>query len=196
MIIRETTRITARIASIVALLTAGVVATLLKAPPERELTSLSQNSALDPVSSAAASFVSTGKRAPASAMPQFDSVALADSGAHQAVDLQLPCFGRTAFSNSVTQVRLIGRTCLTGRDRSHKVTAIEIANLTNGFSATVFRSDDRAPTSASAAARSNTFSTDYISLHSGSNRLHVALTLDDGQIRERDFVIDRTSAAE
>ena len=93
----------------------------------------------------------------------------------QAVDLTLPCKGvmRTHFKNSVTQVRLIGQTCRTGRTVSS-----EILNTANSFSATVFYPTER------------TFTTDYITLRVGTNHIRIVHQMDKGS-EEREYIIER-----
>ena len=93
----------------------------------------------------------------------------------QAVDLTLPCKGvmRTHFKNSVMQVRLIGQPCRPGRTVSS-----EILNTANSFSATVFYPNDR------------TFTTDYITLRTGTNRIRIVHQMDKGN-EEREYIIER-----
>ena len=72
------------------------------------------------------------------------------------------------------QIRIRGKIC-----GSTEVVAAEILNLTNGFTATVF-----GPTK-------DSFTSDYIHLADGANRLRVTYVMATGERRDREFGVKR-----
>lgn len=93
------------------------------------------------------------------------------------VDVSLNCQSteRAQFVNSVAQIRLIGTTCKTNID----ISATEIRNLSNGASATLFYPTPK------------TYSSDYIALTLGENKLHVSHLFKDGSREEHEYVFER-----
>lgn len=127
----------------------------------------------------AASEARPNHRSPASIQKEtFQGIGSAPSGSNgrfQAVEYELPCQdNETSFDESVAQVRLSGAPCVSG-----EIVASEIKNLSNGFSATVFI---RKPAS---------FTTDYISLARGENKVSISHTFSNGSTETRAFVIRR-----
>jgi hypothetical protein len=119
-----------------------------------------------------ASTTSSGKDA------QFAAVSLDGRGTRQAIDLNLPCTGKSLFAPSVTQVRLIGSAC----GGKLKIEKSDILNESNGFSATVF------------VTGTETFETDYISLSPGPNRIRIQHAFKSGEHEDREYLIERTPA--
>ncbi len=116
-------------------------------------------------------------REPASVQgPQYSATTIDDRGS-QAIDFTIPCEGNSRFSKNVLQVRLSGSLCL---KKKEQIASSEIRNMTNGFGATVF------PT-----GKQDTFTTDYITLANGENRIRIQHILKSGGKVERDFVIER-----
>lgn len=119
---------------------------------------------------------------PSSSTPTHKTSAPKPRGLAQAVEVRLPCLRgkpsapqKTIFEANVKQVRLSGEACATGR----AIASTEIRNETNGFSATVFAPTDR------------TFTSDYISLTSGTNRLRIVQIDKKGNREEHELIIDR-----
>lgn len=125
--------------------------------------------------------VETSDRSPASVQTQFSANPI-DNHGQQALDFTLPCDGSTKFSKSVVQVRLIGSLCgpTSRKAVKREIASTEIRNEANGFSATVF------------PAGKNKFTTDYMSLAPGSNRIRILHVFKQGGKEERDFVIERS----
>lgn len=129
--------------------------------------------------------VESSDRSPASAQPQFSALAIDDNG-QQALDFTLSCdmqFSR--FAANVAQVRLTGESCLPQakqlrKPASRQFASSDIRNEANGFSATVFY------------PREARFTTDYITLSHGENRISIRHIFSDGAREERDYVIDRS----
>jgi hypothetical protein len=82
------------------------------------------------------------------------------------------------FAPSVKQIRLSGSICTPKAE----LVKSEIENESNGFSATVFVQTPRSYTS------------DYISLTAGPNRLRIKNVYKDGSIEDRELVIERGPA--
>lgn len=127
-----------------------------------------------------ASLVETPDRSPASQAPQFSALAIDDKG-QQAIDFTLPCDGALSrFASGVVQVRISGHLCdKPGARPARAISSSEIRNTTNGFSATVF------------FPKSDSFTTDYITLSPGKNQIRILHQLKAGGRVERDFVIER-----
>ncbi len=97
----------------------------------------------------------------------------------QAVDLTLACKGAqtTSFVKGVAQVRLSGEACQSKRE----IASTEVRNEANGFSATVFPTGERS------------FTTDYMTLAHGMNRIRILHVFKAGGREEREYMIDRLS---
>jgi hypothetical protein len=114
-------------------------------------------------------------RAPASSIGlRYSTISLDDRSQLQAIDLELPCQGRSLFTSNVSFVRLLGDQC----SRDTAPTSIEVTNQANGFSATVFPNGVN-------------YQTDYISLAAGQNPIRVVKTYSDGRSEEIIHVIER-----
>ena len=110
--------------------------------------------------------ISEGNRAPASA------------AVRTYLSFEVPCEGEFQKESSANKVRLSGSLC--GMDKyttAQTLIHASILNKTNGFSATVF-SD----------AETGKYSTDYIPLKSGENKISVEFTYHNG----RTFSLDGT----
>jgi hypothetical protein len=130
-------------------------------------------------------------RSPASQSPDalaYAAIPLDEKNTAQAVDLTLPCPSASAkasgrpdptmnktFGAAVKQIRLTGQAC--GQKRTPAST--EILNEANGFSATVFHPDDKS------------FTTDYISLAPGQNRIRILQISKEGHREETAFLVNR-----
>lgn len=130
-------------------------------------------------------------RSPASAQSELGVESVPALGAQpkddlarfQVVDLILPCQtkGQTTLSEAsplganVQQVRLTGSPCQPGQT----LESTEIRNDTNGFSATVFPTGPR------------TFTTDYITLSPGPNKIRILHVFAKGAREEREWTIVR-----
>jgi hypothetical protein len=150
------------------------LATLLEPPPGWHA----------PIEAAAGAALSA--RAPASeGGTEITSKSLGQSHSHLASDLkvselQAACSASLAtLPPGVRQLRLNGEGCLA----KNALVETQITNATNGFSATIF------------ATSSTTFTTDYISLAEGSNRLKIRHTYQDGRHDERELQIERGPAS-
>lgn len=97
----------------------------------------------------------------------------------QAVELNLPCEGGTAYARTVAQVRLSGASCLPPNSK-REIASVELLNDANGFSATVFY-----PTR-------KTFTTDYVALAEGENTIKILIAYANGEREERSHVITRS----
>lgn len=135
---------------------------------------------LQPPRSIAISYVSKvetseGSRAPAAAKEAFP---VEDTNSRfQAVELTLPCDGKTALDSNVAQVRLTGAPC---ENPKAEFASSSIKNEANGFSATVFHPTAR------------TFTTDYISLSPGLNAIKIQHVFKQGRKEDRTYVIERS----
>lgn len=114
---------------------------------------------------------------------QFDSISLGGKENLQAVDLHIPCDGmqKTVFTQRVKQLRLKGDSCLS-ESTSAKNSSIKkstIQNAANGFSATVFYPSQKS------------FTTDYISLSNGINRIVIHHQYVNGKTEDREYIIER-----
>jgi len=98
------------------------------------------------------------------------------SNVPQAIDLAMPCKGpaEKIFPSSVRQVRLSGDACTAP---SSELKSTEIINSANGYAATVFLSGPRS------------FTTDYISLKIGENRIRALHLYKTGEREEREYRI-------
>jgi hypothetical protein len=120
---------------------------------------------------------SSEDRGPAATQPAtFSDAAL--QAKNQAVDLPLACRGpqEAQLAPGVTLVRLTGTTCT----KKGAIAASEVVNDANGFSATVF------------PLRETAFTTDYIAVVPGINRIRIVHTFKSGEREEREYLIDRT----
>lgn len=176
---------------LVAALGAACVFTLLTPPAFLPADSRGRQSNELPRNAPKSISVISGQRQPAAAVPAHSVVSLDANDAFQAVDLSLSCKGPqyASFTSGVTQVRLSGVLCLNdgvpvGGQRSvQDIESSDIRNLSNGYSATVFHLERGG------------FTTDYISLKPGANRIRVAHTLKDGQTESREYIIKRDPPA-
>lgn len=109
---------------------------------------------------------------------KFDSMSLGGKTNLQAVDLKIPCDGiqKTVFTQKVEQLRLKGDSCFTS---DWQIKESSIQNAANGFVATVFFPSHRS------------FTTDYISLANGINRIVIKHQFTNGQFEEREYVVER-----
>jgi hypothetical protein len=109
---------------------------------------------------------------------QLSPISLGGKENLQAVDLTIPCDGvqKTIFTQRVKQLRLKGNSCLSNEK---KLKRSDIQNAANGYSATVFF-----PTH-------TTFTTDYISLENGLNRIVIKHQYANGNVEEREYVVER-----
>ncbi len=95
----------------------------------------------------------------------------------QAVDVSLKCQPeKLIYDRSVAQIRLSGTPC---GDAKAVFVSSEIVNEANGFSATVFHPTD------------NSFTTDYISLSPGSNKIRIMHQFAKGVREEHEYLIER-----
>ena len=119
----------------------------------------------------------SGKRNLASAPTPIGEAALG-----QTLDITLGCVGplRSQFEDSVEQLRLTGKLCT----HSQEILSTEIQNVSNGTSATVFQMS------------ANTFTTDYITIAKGENRIRIVHALKNGEKEEREYLIERKPTRE
>lgn len=152
----------------------GVAASVLTPPASVVLKRVKSQEQLQ------ASLVETPDRSPASQAPEFSALAIDDKG-QQAIDFTLPCDGSLSrFASGVVQVRISGKLCdKPGLKETRAISSSEIRNTTNGFSATVF------------FPKSDSFTTDYMTLSRGKNQIRILHQLKAGGRVERDFVIER-----
>ena len=130
--------------------------------------------------------VESADRSPASVQLEFSSRPIDDAG-QQALDFILPCEGNSKFAKNVVQVRLSGELCAlkpVGKARAklpkRDIASTEIRNEANGFSATVFY------------PKANAFTTDYMTLSPGTNRIRILHILKQGGRDEREYTIERS----
>ena len=138
------------------------------------------------------------KRSPASVASSLSGAFEAANAANlinqkdQALEIEINCgdYGPEVQKKDVeakfSHVRLTGNSCLslktTARRNLKKQSQIissEIRNDSNGFTSTVFY------------PRSNQFTTDYIGLRTGLNKIHVAHTYSDGAREEHEYILHR-----
>lgn len=113
-------------------------------------------------------------RTPASAK-ELTALAVAPDK-NQVIDLQLECDQPAVeFPSTISQVRLIGKAC--GQFSDFATT--EIRNEANGYAATVFY------------PREGTFSSDYVTLSDGANKIRILHVFKRGGREERGLVINR-----
>lgn len=98
---------------------------------------------------------------------------------NQAIDVSVPCEGESTIDlpSTVSQVRLMGSAC--HAKNAGEFVSSEIRNEANGFSATVFY------------PKAKTYSTDYMTLSSGTNRIKIVHQLSKGGREAREFVVQR-----
>jgi hypothetical protein len=85
---------------------------------------------------------------------------------------------QSTFQSNIRQVRLSGALC--ERSSKSELLTTEVTNETNGFNGTVFM------------ANAIDFTTDYISLADGTNRIKILHRYRDGATETREVVIDRS----
>lgn len=150
-----------------------VIALMLEPPPLYRSSNLA--STLEPAVLPSAS-PANRSRAPASV-----AALVAEQDLGQAADLHLGCDDTTtsAISSRIRQVRLTGKFCGQSSEQKSKTTLVE--NSSNGFVATVFATPDGG------------FTTDYISLASGTNRLVVHHQLENGTPMTQELILHKES---
>ncbi len=113
---------------------------------------------------------------------KFDSMSLGGKANLQAVDLVIPCEGvqKTIFTQKVEQLRIKGDSCF-AQDWHLKNSSIQ--NAANGFVATVFFPSQKS------------FTTDYISLVNGINRIVIKHQFTNGKFEEREYIVERELAS-
>ncbi len=146
--------------------------TLLQPPPgfeDPQETVVTQTESLTPKGREPASINSAVK---------FDSMSLGGKTNLQAVDLMIPCDGiqKTVFTQKVEQLRIKGDSCFT---ENWQIKKSSIQNAANGFVATVFFPSQKS------------FTTDYISLANGINRIVIKHQFTNGKFEEREYVVER-----
>lgn len=109
---------------------------------------------------------------------KFGSMSLGGKTNLQAVDLVIPCEGvqKTIFTQKVEQLRIKGDSCFTENSQFKKSS---IQNAANGFVATVFFPSQKS------------FTTDYISLANGINRIVIKHQFSNGKFEEREYIVER-----
>lgn len=92
----------------------------------------------------------------------------------EAIDYRIDCQkeNRVQLPKDVKQIRLQGSVC----KKNDEIASSEIRNESNGFSATVFGTDSRS------------FTTDYISLKKGENKIRILHYLKSGGREELEFI--------
>lgn len=97
------------------------------------------------------------------------------------LDISLGCISEkpTRFKNSVAQIRLSGKIC----EPNAEIVSTEVRNMSNGASATLFH------------PQSNTFTTDYLALSVGLNKIRLLHLLKNGSREEREYVFERSPAS-
>ncbi|MEK7356841.1 MAG: hypothetical protein AAB250_10350 [Bdellovibrionota bacterium] len=122
------------------------------------------------------SIATESSRRPAAAAPVFSSSEAVEGP--QAAEMTLPCEGKSDLAKAVTQVRLSGASCLAANAK-RDIVSVELLNDANGFSATVFYPTPR------------TFTTDYVALNDGENKIKILITYANGEREERAVVVAR-----
>ena len=123
-------------------------------------------------------------REPASTIPKETLASLASPAIGErlldAVDVRFKCLedNTTRVGKDVAQIRLSGSYCEKSQIEG-EIISTEIRNDRNGFSATVFKSSSRS------------FTTDYISLASGDNKIRIVHLLKGGGKEEYEFLAHR-----
>jgi hypothetical protein len=137
----------------------------------------------------ASKVASRSDRAPASSgepkkdISQFAVRLLDEKTLRQAIEFDLLCPKKGAkeepvtetLNSTVAQVRLTGSSCMKDRE----IASTEIKNEANGFSATVF------------ATGPHSFTTDYISLVKGENKIRILHIFTKGGREEKQWVFKR-----
>ena len=146
-----------------------------------------------------AKVLTDSKRSPASVASSLAGSFAASNAASlinqkdQALELDVNCsdYGPEVQKKDVeakySHVRLTGNACLSAKSASRKskkrmekeIVSSEIRNDSNGFTATVFY------------PKSNKFTTDYIGLRAGLNKIHVAHIYNDGEREEHEYILRR-----
>ncbi len=121
------------------------------------------------------------QQVPAANTEKTIDLAIANGSKAQAIEVKLDCSGvkHGQFENSVNQMRFSGQLCA----QHQEISSTEIHNEANGTSATVFF-----PTP-------NSFTTDYITLSPGPNRIRILNFLKNGSREQREFLVERTPAS-
>lgn len=109
---------------------------------------------------------------------QLNSMSLGGKENLQAVDLTIPCDGvqKTIFTQRVKQLRIKGESCL---NQKFSLKSSDIQNAANGFNATVFFPSH------------SSFTTDYISLADGLNRIVIKHHYSNGKVEDREYLVER-----
>lgn len=124
-------------------------------------------------------------RAPSSVSHSTAFVVKPERILSQAVDLTIPCPAnkletkqeeKSVVEAGVKQVRISGPSCVKGDE----LASTEVLNSANGFSATVFYPNAKS------------FTTDYISLAKGINRIRILHIYKKGARIEREFSVERS----
>lgn len=124
---------------------------------------------------AAAAKLSAPARAPA--MATIDPPGnIVDQSLLQTTEAEIPCQGQIDISSAVKQVRLKGKLCGAAKTAIKKS---EVYNPTNGYTGMVFQLAQAA------------FTTDYVALARGENKVQIIITLEDGAIDRREITINR-----
>ncbi|MES2964704.1 MAG: hypothetical protein V4760_12500 [Bdellovibrionota bacterium] len=116
-------------------------------------------------------------RGPAAALPTTATSA-PESNLPLSVELTLPCEGQSDYPKKVTQIRLSGSSCSNAHAK-REIVSVELLNDANGFSATVFYPTPK------------TFTTDYVALVEGENKIKILINYANGEREERLHVIAR-----
>lgn len=145
----------------IVLLTGGLVALSWLATNPQE-----ESASLGAIARAPASLVGMALVAPKATAPLLERTTL--------LDFECTPPETTTVAGDIHQLRIRGKFCETSGTQF-----AEVLNLTNGFTATVFT-----PTP-------NTFTSDYIHLADGPNRLRVTYVLSSGERRVREFAVNR-----
>ena len=123
------------------------------------------------------SVAAESSRGPATTLPS-SLATVPESNLPLSVELTLPCEGRSDYPKKVTQIRLSGASCNQANSKS-EIVSVELLNDANGFSATVFYPSKK------------TFTTDYVALVEGENKIKILISYASGEREERSYVIAR-----
>ena len=109
---------------------------------------------------------------------------------NQAMDLEINCAGNQLkeVSEKISQVRILGSAC----SKVHDAFATsEILNEANGFTATVFFREAGNGPDQSRNSKLSQFSTDYITLAAGENKIRILHTFKKGTREIREYIVRR-----
>jgi hypothetical protein len=129
--------------------------------------------------------ISLDERRPASlhatAQGTVPLIALSTGDSGSSIDLALGCSDAThsQLEYEIAQVRLTGKLCAPHEE----IVSTEVRNTSNGGSATIFYPSERA------------FTTDYMALSVGENKVRILHTLKNGGREEHEYVFDRKARA-